>query len=191
MPAGGKSRIIFKFAKTVKAAIRENKKIIFACIGSDRSTGDSLGPLVGHMLTPRIRIHDEFEVVGTLKEPLHAMNMGELLEKYSGEDYFMVAIDASLGRSEEVGNIVFRAEGLRPGAGVGKNLGVVGHVSIYGIVNVGSALGMENMVLQCTRLGLVYEMAQEIVTIIMTGIYLSKSDNKLYMDLVETGSESR
>ena len=30
--------------------ISENQEIIYLCIGSDRSTGDSLGPLVGYRL---------------------------------------------------------------------------------------------------------------------------------------------
>jgi len=29
-----------------------NYNVVFFCIGSDRSTGDSLGPLVGSFLTP-------------------------------------------------------------------------------------------------------------------------------------------
>ena len=30
--------------------ILENRPIIFVCIGTDRSTGDSLGPLIGYKL---------------------------------------------------------------------------------------------------------------------------------------------
>ena len=30
--------------------IKENRPVIFLCIGTDRATGDSLGPLVGYKL---------------------------------------------------------------------------------------------------------------------------------------------
>ena len=43
------------------------KEIIILCIGSDRITGDSLGPLIGYQLSPYCsRI---FHVYGTLDEP--------------------------------------------------------------------------------------------------------------------------
>lgn len=183
---GEKTQMVFRFAKSIKGAIDGKKRIVFACIGSDRSTGDSLGPLVGHMLSSRLRRYEEFEIVGTLKEPLHALNLDKFHQHYTASDCFVVAIDASLGRTDEVGRIVLRSGGLRPGAGVGKDIASVGNISIYGVVNVGSALGMENMVLQCTRLGLVYEMAEEITNIIATGIYISKSNNQAYLDMIET-----
>mgnify|MGYP000423502120 CR=1 FL=1 len=47
--------------------------IMFLCIGTDRSTGDSLGPLVGHML--RSRRLKGAAVIGTLDKPVHAMNL--------------------------------------------------------------------------------------------------------------------
>ena len=53
-------------------------KIVFVCIGSDRITGDSLGPLVGHQLS---RYHwKNIYVYGTLNEPVHALNLETTLE---------------------------------------------------------------------------------------------------------------
>lgn len=34
----------------LKNIIAENRPIIFLCIGTDRATGDSLGPLIGYKL---------------------------------------------------------------------------------------------------------------------------------------------
>ena len=34
--------------------LKENRPIIFVCIGTDRSTGDSLGPLVGEKLKVKV-----------------------------------------------------------------------------------------------------------------------------------------
>ena len=43
--------------------------VVFLCIGTDRSTGDSLGPLIGYKLKEqKIR---RVEIVGTLERPVH------------------------------------------------------------------------------------------------------------------------
>lgn len=77
--------------------------IMFLCIGTDRSTGDSLGPLVGHML--RSRRLKGAAVIGTLDKPVHAMNL-DLYARYIRlhyPDYVVVAIDASVGSLDHVG----------------------------------------------------------------------------------------
>ena len=46
------SEIKAYFIKNLKPIIDDNRDIIFLCIGTDRSTGDSLGPLIGYKLKP-------------------------------------------------------------------------------------------------------------------------------------------
>ena len=68
--------------------------VMFLCIGTDRSTGDSLGPLIGHKLRGR-RLAGA-AVIGTLDKPVHAMNL-DLYARYIKlhyPDYVVVAIDA-------------------------------------------------------------------------------------------------
>ena len=52
---------------------RHKKKLVFLCIGTDRSTGDSLGPLIGYKLKQERRRGTL--VFGTLDRPVHAMNL--------------------------------------------------------------------------------------------------------------------
>lgn len=131
--------------------------VIILCIGTDRSTGDSLGPLVGEMLKKSC-VHAR--VFGTLSEPVHAGNltkvMDEIREKYTKP--FIIAVDASLGCSENVGTIKLARGSIKPGAGVNKDLPPVGDFHITGIVNVGGF--MEYFVLQNTRLYVVMKMAE-------------------------------
>lgn len=128
------------------------------CIGTDRSTGDALGPLVGSQL---VRLAPGLRVYGTLEEPVHATNLPETLARLARcEPSFVLAIDACLGRAENVGSLTVRAGPLRPGTGVRKSLPEVGHAHIVGVVNVGGF--MEYLVLQNTRLGIVWQMAQVI-----------------------------
>ncbi|MBC7325336.1 MAG: spore protease YyaC [Moorella sp. (in: Bacteria)] len=142
--------------------------VVVVCIGTDRSTGDCLGPLVGTNLSHMANL--PFTVYGTLDEPVHASNLKEKLEyiKERHHNPIIIAVDACLGQAENVGAITLAAGALRPGAGVNKNLPAVGDIHFTGIVNVGGY--MEYFVLQNTRLSIVMRMAQQIASAIYHGV---------------------
>ncbi len=131
--------------------------LVILCIGTDRSTGDCLGPLIGSKLENANL--PSCGVYGTLDQPVHAVNLQETIEEIHSKynNPFILAIDACLGRTESVGFISIKEGSLQPGTGVNKTLPAVGNVQIIGIVNVGGF--MEYMVLQNTRLSLVMKMA--------------------------------
>lgn len=134
----------------------KHSDIIFVCIGTDRATGDCLGPLIGYKI--KDMKYKNIHVYGTLDEPVHAKNLHEYLELFKKfENPFIVAIDACLGRLERVGFVNIKEGPLSPGSGVNKNLPSIGNVNITGIVNVGGF--MEIMILQNTRLSIVMNMA--------------------------------
>lgn len=134
--------------------------IILLCIGTDRSTGDALGPLVGSRL--RQDPSFPFPIYGTLDEPVHALNLSQTLTTihHHHPNPFIIAVDACLGQYDHVGRITLGYGPLKPGAAVQKNLPEVGHMHLTGIVNVGGF--MEFFVLQNTRLSLVMKMADKI-----------------------------
>ncbi|MEH6940882.1 spore protease YyaC [Bacillus sp. JJ722] len=136
------------------------KSIVVACIGTDRSTGDSLGPLVGTFLSEKPT--SPFLVYGTLENPIHAVNLQEKVQEIKDKhhDPFIIAVDACLGRMKNVGTVQIGDGPLKPGAGVNKNLPEVGNIHVTGIVNVSGF--MEFFVLQNTRLNLVVKMARTI-----------------------------
>ncbi|GAB7388507.1 spore protease YyaC [Bacillaceae bacterium] len=136
-------------------------EIVMLCIGTDRSTGDSLGPLVGSKLKNRVT---HCAVYGTLDEPVHAVNLEETLCMMQARhpNTLIIAIDACLGQFHSVGKITVADGPLKPGAGVKKNLPEVGDFHLTGIVNVGGF--MEYFVLQNTRLGIVMRMADVIAS---------------------------
>lgn len=131
---------------------------ILLCIGTDRSTGDCLGPLVGSIINAGEQ--DFYTVYGTLDKPIHASNLQETIEEIERiyQNPFIIAIDASLGKLENVGFVNLGDGAIRPGAGVNKNLPPVGQIHITGIVNIGGF--MEYLVLQNTRLNLVMKIAE-------------------------------
>lgn len=144
-----------------------DRRIVVVCLGTDRSTGDSLGPITGSVLS-KYR-SPAFDVFGTLEQPVHAMNLDETLDlihrrfRYP----FIVGVDACLGKAASVGNIHVGEGPIRPGAGVNKELSPVGEIHVSGVVNIGGF--MEYFVLQNTRLHLVMGMAE----LIAQGLYAS------------------
>ena len=131
--------------------------VIFLCIGTDRSTGDSLGPLVGYKLRgKRLR---RAAVIGTLERPVHAMNL-DLYVRYIRLHYpdcVVVAIDASVGSPDHVGFATLGRGALQPGLGVSKELEAVGDISITGIVGGGQS--PDPVMMQSVRLSMVMKMA--------------------------------
>jgi putative sporulation protein YyaC len=167
-----------------------NRPIVIVCIGTDRSTGDSLGPLIGTFLTDKSNF--PFDVYGSLEDPVHALNLDEKLASIKKKYYnpFIIGIDACLGRLKSVGVIQIGKGPVKPGAGVNKELPDVGHMHITGIVNVSGF--MEYFVLQNTRLHLVMEMAKTIAEgLYHTGLmYTYRNSVAKYQNLIEQEQKS-
>lgn len=147
-----------------------NDDIVFVCIGTDRSTGDSLAPFVGTYLKGL----GYTNIYGTLDDPVHALNLKDTVENLP-KDKKVIAIDAALGKESSVGNIDIVNGSIKPGAGVGKDLISVGDYSISGVVNVGGF--MEYFVLQNTRLSRVVQMAKDITSAIVEVFPLENAKN--------------
>lgn len=129
-----------KFANILRHLLQQNcnpgRPLIILCIGSDRCTGDCLGPLVGSFLEETISEH--YEIYGTLKKPVHALNLENCLQeiRFKHHHPFIIAIDASLGYSQkDVGTVIINKGKLNPGNAVNKSLPPVGDLSIAAVVN--------------------------------------------------------
>lgn len=168
-------KALFNFTNALETLLEKNeyrnKEIVLLCIGSDRATGDCLGPIIGH----KLHLHERhlskqgFHVYGTLEKPVHAKNLEtsiQLIHMYH-KDAVIIAVDASLGVASHVGYITLGEGALCPGVGVAKNLPSVGDIFITGIVNL-SGFGSQ-MLLQTTHLNLVMQLAD----FISLGIYRS------------------
>ncbi|GAA0137333.1 hypothetical protein YSY43_41740 [Paenibacillus sp. YSY-4.3] len=130
--------------------------VTFLCIGTDRSTGDALGPLVG----TRLEELGFPSVVGSLRHPCDADNLVHRMNAIP-KDHVIIAIDACLGVPASVGSFIVSGKPLLPAQSVGGGLPEAGHYSIAAVVNVNGpkpywTLGM-------TSLYKVMQMADEIV----------------------------
>ncbi len=130
---------------------------VFVCIGSDRVTGDSLGPLVGTKL--QYAHGFSLPVYGTLEFPIHALNLKDAMRsiKHFHPHNPIIAIDASLGTRRHQHYITVSSGSLCPGSGVNKELMEVGDISITGIINTTGEFAQ--LILQTTRLSAVMSLA--------------------------------
>ena len=145
--------------KAINEINKQNKPLLILCIGSDLIVGDSLGPLIGTLLTKK---NIPAFVYGSLSNPITAkeVNYAKTYLSSMHPKSMVVAVDAAVGDTDDVGTIRVLEKGIKPGLGVNKNLKSIGDCSIIGIV---APKQKENHSLyNLTRLGLVYKMAEQI-----------------------------
>ncbi|MEK3697034.1 spore protease YyaC [Paenibacillus sp. FSL R10-2199] len=137
------------------AALHPAEQLTFLCIGTDRSTGDALGPLTGSRLLEYGFPH----VTGTLPAPCDADNLIRRIAEIP-EGQIIIAVDACLGPPAALGYYFAAAEPLRPAQSVGLLLPAVGNYSLAAIVDVNSPRPYRT--LQTTPLHRVIVMADQI-----------------------------
>nr|WP_235561032.1 spore protease YyaC [Bacillus sp. FJAT-28004] len=143
------------FFRTIANKYMKRSGIVFVCIGSDRSTGDSLGPLVGTMLKER----GWPNVIGTLDNPCDAHAVLQAAQSLH-EDAIVIAIDACLGKPSSIGRFILNEGPLEPGKAIGRRLPAIGQYSIAGVVNANGPKAY--WMLQTTSLYQVMRMANEV-----------------------------
>ncbi|MBD3922565.1 spore protease YyaC [Paenibacillus sp. PR3] len=139
--------------RTAAAAHRLGREVAFVCIGTDCSTGDAFGPLVGTALRSR----GWNNVNGTMEQPLDAKRIAHE-GIHQPAEAIVIAIDACLGKPESIGMFAVAEGPLKPGEGIGLNLAPVGDYSIAGVVNRQGPRPYQT--LQATSLHLVMQMAE-------------------------------
>lgn len=129
---------------------------IILCIGTDKVTGDALGPMVGQLLTQNYDL--PAYVYGTLSRPITALNLettvGFLKLKHPSNK--IIAIDSSIGQKCDIGEIKVLPCGIFPGAADNKKLPFIGDYGVTATVATNSA-DLFNV-----RLGLIYELSRTI-----------------------------
>lgn len=131
---------------------------VILCIGSDLSVGDSLGPLSGTKIKQRLMGLNCF-VYGTLSKPItaHEVKYMNGFLKNTHPQSPVIAIDAAVGVSGDVGLIKISKKGVVPGSGANKKLGKIGDASIMAVVAEKSILNYS--LFSSTRLNIVNKMS--------------------------------
>lgn len=162
----------------------ENIPVVL-CIGSDLSVGDSLGPITGTKLKEKLRGLNCY-IYGSLSKPITAHEVKYINEflRLTHPGSPVIAVDAAVGASGDIGLIKIARRGVKPGSGANKKLARVGDVSIIGIIAEKSVFNFS--ILSATRLNIVYRMAdiiaEGVATFIMDCLKTQNSDGNKVLD---------
>ena len=144
----------------------EKMGTVVVCIGSDKVSGDMLGPLVGSSL--REEYHLCCPVYGAVGESVNGLNLGAYLamlgEKHAADS--VIAVDAALGKKADVGKIRLKRGGIRAGGALEKSFGKVGDVGIVGVVAEEQAPDAVYAALLAVPFAFVSELASRIAKLI-------------------------
>ncbi|OWA33075.1 spore protease YyaC [Saccharibacillus sp. O16] len=136
------------------AAAYRPDELIFLCIGTDRSSGDAFGPLVGSRLKAAGFPH----VFGTMEAPCDATNLERIIDELP-TDLTIVAFDACLGKPGSIGKFLLRKAPLIPAGSMKGTFAPIGNYSVAAVVNTMGPRPYQS--LQSASLRLVLQMAEE------------------------------
>lgn len=105
------------------------KDTIVVCVGTKKVWWDKLSPMIGTILEKN---NFPLEVIGTMKDNVHALNLEEKIASMD-KSKRIIAIDSAVGERRDVGIIEVGNIPLTPGSGVDKDLGSIGDCSIIGV----------------------------------------------------------
>ncbi|MCD7729518.1 MAG: spore protease YyaC [Clostridia bacterium] len=161
------SGIVLAFKKLLPSP---KKPPVILCIGSDLSIGDSLGPIAGTKIKENIKGLNCY-VYGTLSKPItaHEVKYMNTFLASTHPQSPIIAIDAAVGNSGDIGLIKLAPQGVKPGSGANKKLARVGDVSVIGIIAEKSLFNYS--LLSATRLNIVYKMADIIAEGVSTYLF--------------------
>ena len=171
-----KEEIYNNFVRDFSSILREKtnnleiSKLIFLCIGTDRVTGDSFGPLVGYKLKYLFKNEKRIEIIGSLDDIICRHNILNIINNIENmyDEPFLIAIDAAISNKTDIGRIVVSKDKMNVGSSLNNKSIYVGNISIKGIVSKDFHNPKYNFkLLQNTSLNLVMKMADSVVK----GIY--------------------
>lgn len=165
-------KFVQDFSKNLRELTQEKEfsEIIIVCIGTDRITGDSFGPLVGYKLKYLYKETNYINVFGDLDNTINSKNIVNLIRliknKYSNP--FIIALDSTLARDEDIGKIIVEKGSITIGSALDKRVAYIGDLSVKAVVARNLKIPSKNFsMLQNIPLGRVMKM----VDVVSTGIY--------------------
>ena len=106
---------------------------VIVCVGTDKISGDSLGPMVGSMLRAAGVPCPVYGVEGATVNGVNLDRYREFLaSRYAGVP--VIAVDAALGEADEVGQIRYRKGGVCAGGALGRRTEGLGQLAVLGVV---------------------------------------------------------
>lgn len=142
-------RFVWEFSNVLKRN-KDNKKIIFLCIGTNKVIGDSIGPIVGTNLINNLKCTEDFnfensniKVIGDMSNNISYNNIEDNMKKLAGNN-FIIVIDSALSSENNIGKIFIHDRGLKYAESLKRKNNVIGDVSIKAVVGKNTQNRLKN-----------------------------------------------
>lgn len=154
------------FAYRLNKLLLKNKsdEIYIYCIGSNNTTGDALGPLVGSILKKCI-ISRKINIIGDYNNPLTYKKMLELNIVKKTNIY----IDSALGNLLDIGKIIVNKKQIIPGKALNKQ-----YITLKSGISIKAIVGenKQNSILNIMELNKIsYEYIKDFAYFLSENIY--------------------
>lgn len=139
-------RFVWEFSNILKRN-KQNKNIIFLCIGTNKVIGDSIGPIVGTNLKNDLKNNLKFKgdfnientsikIIGDMSNNISYNNIEDNIKniKNSSEDNFIIVIDSALSSENNIGKIFVHNRGLKYAESLKRKNEIIGDMSIKAVV---------------------------------------------------------
>lgn len=138
-----KTEFIYDLANLI---LKQNKPVLFLCVGSNKIVCDSLGALVGELLQKYYKINEV--VIGNMTHPIIYKNLNKTLNYITSKyyNYCIIVIDASIGSLENLYTVKLNNFGLQIAYPLNKKL--IGSISISSVTYI---KGLNNLILTPTE----------------------------------------
>lgn len=109
-------------------------KLLFLCIGSEKISGDSVGPIVGSLLKDKYKL--PFPVLGTEDKPVNGINLPHYVDNI--RTYFpehkIIAIDSAVGSKRDMWSVKIKKGGVVAGGAIASKNPRIGDIGILAVV---------------------------------------------------------
>lgn len=154
-----------KLKNIIKKNNRYNLPIKVACIGTDLSLYDTLGPLVGTMLLEK-GVDEKF-IEGTLDNPLHRPRLESEDYDLDSNKYFIIAVDACVLEENNMYydfyDVKIDHSPIHPAGGIGVICKPIGNASIKVMVKEPSPI---SVLISDNRFRNIYSSAKLVVDVL-------------------------
>ena len=145
-------RFVWEFSNILKRN-KENKKLIFLCVGTNKVIGDSIGPMVGTNLINILKCKRDFnfknsniKVIGDMSNNISYNNIEDYMKKIKklAGNNFIIVIDSALSSENNIGKIFIHDRGLKYAESLKRKNNVIGDVSIKAVVGKNTQNRLKN-----------------------------------------------
>lgn len=149
-----------KIIKLIDKQNIRNPNLTFICVGTDRVSGDSIGPIVGSNLIKYIEENNikNINVIGNLKDNFNNANISKLNNKD-----ITIVIDSAISNTYDVGDIVIDEKNIKIREALDDSKEINSNINIKCIVGRNFKDSAANfLMLQNVKLGIVLNIAEEL-----------------------------